>query len=82
MYLLKTDGTTEEIKDTSLEGMQNAVGGWIEIVQTIDGKEMVVNEEGKMKNLPHNQKATKMAKIHPNDYIVGDVIIAEKGEIK
>jgi hypothetical protein len=82
MYLLKTDGTTEDFNDNSLEGMQKAVGGWIEIVPTHDGKDMVINEEGKFKHLPLNEKATEMARIFPNDYIVGDVIIAEKGEIE
>lgn len=82
MYILKTDGTTEAFNDNSLEGMQRVVGGWIEIVPTHDGKDMVINEEGKLKDLPLNEKATEMARIFAEDYIVGDVIIAEKGEIK
>jgi hypothetical protein len=81
MHILKADGTTEEFNDNSLDGLQKAVGGYIQIIPTLDGKIMVLNEEGKMNDLPYNKKATEMANIFPNDYIVGDVVIAEENEI-
>ena len=81
MYILKADGTTKEIEGTSLEAMQEAVGGDIEIIGTKDGRLMVINEEGKLKRLPLNKTATSMAHIYSDDYIVGDVIIAEESEI-
>jgi hypothetical protein len=82
MHILKADGTIEEFNDNSLEGMQKAVGGYIEIVTTHDDKVMVIDEEGKFKDKPRNDKATSMVSLWPGDYIVGDVIIAEQGEIE
>ena len=81
MQILKSDGTTKEIEGTSLKAMQEAVGGYIQIIGTTDGRLMVLNEDGKRLELPFNEKATSMVRLFPNDYIAGDVIIAEEGEI-
>ena len=81
MKLLKTDGTTEEYDDNTLEGMQAAVGGYIQIVNTKDGKLMVMNEEGKLEGLEFNETATKMVELFPGDYVAGNVLIAEQNEI-
>ncbi len=81
--LYKTDGTTESIKPKgkyfSLEELQDFVGGYIELVHTCDGKNMYVNEEGKMYDLPPNLKATDIANIG-NDYICGNAIVVEESE--
>lgn len=48
-----------------------------------DGQAMYVNEEGKFKKLPYNEKATLILKLQgrvPNDYIVGDVVILSDEE--
>jgi hypothetical protein len=81
MQLLKTDGTTQEYDDNTLEGMQAAVGGYIQIVNTKDGKLMVMNEEGKLEGLEFNETATEMVELFPGDYVAGNVLIAEQNEI-
>jgi len=58
-------------KEQSLEALQGIVGGWIEHVQLRDGRSMWVNEEGLMKGLPVNVKASEMA----GRMIVGSVAI-------
>lgn len=82
MQLLKTDGTIEEYHDNTLAGMQAAVGGYIQILNTNDNKLMVINEEGKLEGKEFNEIATKMVELFPGDYIVGDVLIAEQNEIE
>ena len=84
--LVKTNG--EEITvlpknktDFKLDELQNYVGGIIEIVRTKDNKMMVINEEGKINELPMNEKATDLY-IHSDfDFIVGDVLICDENEI-
>lgn len=82
MYLLKVDGTIQEHTDNTLEGMQKAVDGYIQIINTKDNKLMVINEEGKLTGKELNETATEMVELFPNDYIVGDVLIAEQNEIE
>jgi len=83
--LIKVDGTKETIipeknngKLCSLEQMQKAVGGYIELVYLPDHKIMVVDEEGICKNKEQNTIATNMA----NQIIVGDVLIIKDTEIE
>ena len=63
----------------SLEQMQNAVGGYIEILTSLDGKMcLIFDEEGKLKDKPRNNVATFYAQKKfglVNDYLVGDVIL-------
>lgn len=85
--LIKVDGTSETLKDLSLESMQKAVGGYIEVVSSPQSKyDFVCNEEGKLKGYFINAKATALAQINnalsTDDVLVGDVIMAKKGEIK
>jgi len=73
MQWIKTDGTIEEVavdKDNSLKQMQDAVGGYIELIYLSDNKVMVVNEEGLIKRLPYNHTASKLA----GQTIVGNVL--------
>ena len=68
----------------TLEQLQKMVGGYIQIldINTVKGEDvkaqMIVNEEGQMFNLPHNESATKIVAEsygpHAQD-IVGDAII-------
>lgn len=87
--LIKTNG--EEIKvqpgngsDFSLKELQELVNGYIQVLQINDKTYMVVDEEGKIKNKPLNEKATKMVReiLLTVDYIVGDVLICDDSEIK
>jgi hypothetical protein len=68
----------------SLEELQQAVGGYIEIVRVIktDDYIMVIDEEGKLKNKPVNLAATAFANIGDGDCIVGDVIFCKDSEVQ
>ncbi len=75
--------TTKEIQskkdDPSLADAQKFVGGWVEVVQVNDGI-LIIDEEGKMKNKPVNEIASKMYadKYGDADVIVGDAIYIPK----
>lgn len=80
---IKTNGETIDVKpkngtDYSLEELQGFVGGYIEIVRIDDERLMVVNEEGKLNDLPINSIATYMAR----ELIVGDVLVCKANEVK
>lgn len=81
-----TNGLEKEIQKEylSLETMQKIVGGWIECVPFPDGKTLVCNEEGKVHGLPVNERATAIWNSYfgDTDVIVGNVIIAEPGELQ
>jgi Domain of unknown function (DUF3846) len=73
--IIRVDGTTEPVampEDNALPKMQEIVGGWIEGV-TIQGGRMYVNEEGLIRGLPVNEKASTF---YPGPTpICGDVLI-------
>jgi hypothetical protein len=80
---IKADGTEVTVKPLhgktfTLEELQKYVGGFIELVYTNDGKEMYLNEEGKLKCLPVNRTASLL--YMGDDLIVGDVLVCGKGE--
>jgi hypothetical protein len=63
--LIKSNGEETNIlpqnkTDFKLDELQNYVGGLIETVRTKDNKIMVINEEGKINELPMNEKATEL----------------------
>jgi acyl CoA:acetate/3-ketoacid CoA transferase len=76
--------TTKEIKskndDPSLSDAQKFVGGWVEVVQVNDGI-LIIDEEGKLKDKPVNEVASKMYadKYGDADIIVGDAIYVPNG---
>jgi hypothetical protein len=53
----------------------------IEILTLLDGRLMLIDEEGKLKELEYNIEATRIAKennlIYPSDYIVGNALIVD-----
>ena len=64
----------------SLEDYQRAVGGWIEAVDIPDlGITMYVNEEGLIRDLPFNRRATFLWRFHVpqarDARLVGDVAV-------
>lgn len=64
----------------SLEDYQRAVGGWIEAVDIPDlGVTMYVNEEGLVRDLPFNRRATFLWRFHVpqarDARLVGDVSV-------
>jgi hypothetical protein len=64
----------------SLEELQALVGGYIEVVRTIDGRLMVINEMGKLEGLPLNKQATRIYQHGRVDPIVGPAIVADTRE--
>jgi hypothetical protein len=51
-----------EDKKPTLEEMQKFVGGYIEVIMLPDYRQIVINEEGKLLNLPVNIIATNLLK--------------------
>lgn len=87
--LIKPNGKEQKVspahgKTFTLEELQEYVGGYIEALYLRNDKIMFVDEDGKLKNYPINQKATDIAQgqtwIAPWDMIVGTVIITDKNE--
>lgn len=86
-YIYKSNGEIIETspknkKDFSLKELKEIVGGYIEILDLKDVY-MVINEEGKLLDLPLNAEATTLYMLitHINDYIVGDVLVCPKNQI-
>ena len=59
LTVIRTSGEITELKPkgkkVSLEEMQKVVGGYIEMV-TLKNKVLICNEEGKLMNLPLNER--------------------------
>ena len=86
--ILKADGTRTPVEPEKgncfhLEQLQKAVGGLIEIIHLPDGRLMVVNEEGKLEDLPLNEATTTLARgaIFDGDYIAGDAVVCDDKQI-
>ena len=81
----KADGTVEELdipsgQELGYEICSSLVGGMIQVLPTPEGSEydtLVCNEEGKLKGLPINEKATNEFRsvLLPGDVLVGDVFV-------
>ena len=82
-WILKVDGTKEELigagpdRELSLEQLRKGIGGgWIESLTISPTEVLIVDEEGKLKNMPFNQQATEKAmNAGFADMIVGDAIL-------
>ena len=57
------------------------MGGYVELMGFSNGHTLVMDEEGRMKGLPLNREATRIAARLGYDYIVGDVLDCRRGEI-
>lgn len=81
--VVKTDGTAQLVpcdarKTLPLDKLHELVGGNIEVVRAsrIAPLVMIVNEEGRLLNLPLNKNATAwQSAIHGCQQIVGDVVV-------
>jgi hypothetical protein len=62
------------------EELQELVGGLPEVLRTIDGRFMVVNETGKLLDLPLNKQATRIYQHGRTDPIVGPAVVADSRE--
>ena len=76
---ITTKGVSEIVtfknKFVSLKEMQDIVGGYVEFVYLPDNLIMVVNEEGKMNNLPVNEYINLIYSKIINYIIVGDILL-------
>lgn len=87
--IYKADGTIidnivpENGTDFQLGELQKIVGGYIEIVSLLDNEIMVINEEGKLADLPINENATEIYNEVDGfyDYIVGDVLVCDSSMV-
>ena len=85
---IKSNGETKDVipknkKDFSLDEMYEYTnGGPIQIVNSKDGKFIVLNEEGKLTGLPLNKKATNLYEYGHQDPIVGDVLVCNRNQIE
>lgn len=86
--VLHVDGTLTALdkREPTLEEMQKIVGGYIQMIEIMflnEPGQMIMHEEGKIKELPVNHKATAIALSYSNiakdDWIAGDVIILMGG---
>lgn len=88
--LYKTNGEQKKVTpkngtDFSLRELQDFVGGYIQCCYfPNDNRVMVINEEGKLDNLPINRQATEIyqKEIYRGDYIVGDALVCDGDMIK
>tara|TARA_R110002167_G_scaffold44010_2_gene132672 strand:+ start:1754 stop:2005 length:252 start_codon:yes stop_codon:yes gene_type:complete len=62
---------------SKLSTMQKIVGGYIEIIYLKDNYILIVNEEGRLRNLPINNYASFLAQRD----ILGDVIYCKSKEL-
>tara|TARA_R110002051_G_scaffold325794_1_gene431364 strand:+ start:2127 stop:2417 length:291 start_codon:yes stop_codon:yes gene_type:complete len=79
--LIPPDGEEKIVKvdiDHQLEELQALVKGYIELVPcTETGKLMIINEEGKLLNLPLNIMATKLMEYKGCDFICGNALLID-----
>ena len=73
IYLSDEDG------EPTLKAMQEAVGGYIEVVYAENGDQIIIDEEGRLKEKPINEDASEhwLGDKWDNDTanIVGDAIV-------
>jgi hypothetical protein len=79
--VIKADGTLERLdlseSEQELKSLQNAVGGYVQVIELEDDFTMWANEEGKLLNLPVNEIATVIWEVRfglDTDIICGDVV--------
>ena len=70
---METKTTYIKEEKPTLKELQEMVGGLIQVIQ-IKGKQIIIDEEGKLKGKPFNKEATE---IWDADYdvIVGDAVV-------
>lgn len=72
--LVHEDGRAEALEpDESLEKMQKAVKGYVEVVRLDARNTLLVNEEGMLKQMPVNAVASRLA----GQMLVGPVVVLE-----
>ena len=66
-----------EDKAPTLEEAQKFVGGLVQLIEFDNEDQLLINEEGKLENLPINPEATDLwvENFGPSDVIVGDALL-------
>ena len=82
----------EDSKDEpTLKSAQQFVGGWVQGITFPNGDYLILNEEGKMYNLPLNKEATKLWRATftkdkyiwgHDDFVAGPAILIKKQALK
>ena len=82
----------EDSKDEpDLKAAQQFVGGWVQGITFPNGDYLILNEEGKMYNLPLNKEATKLWRATftkdkyiwgHDDFVAGPAILIKKQALK
>lgn len=69
----------DDTEEFELEDFQAFVGGYIEVVPTCFSNKMLilVNETGKLDELPYNKKASIIQHYTRYDLILGDVVLVK-----
>ena len=77
--------------EPDLEAAQKFVGGYVEGITFPNGDYLIINEEGKLKNLPLNVEATKLWRatftkdkyaFGYDDFVVGPAILIKAKALK
>jgi hypothetical protein len=77
--------------EPTLKAAQDFVGGYVEGITFPNGDYLIINEEGKLMNLPLNEKASKLWKetfdndnyiTGRDDFVVGPAILIKKAALK
>ena len=77
--------------EPTLKEAQAFVGGYVEGISFPNGDYLIINEEGKLKNLPFNEEASKLWKdtfdndnymTGRDDFVVGNAILIKKSALK
>lgn len=89
-YIITTSGEEIPYEPESgdlytLEELQDAVGGYIEILKLNSKRYVIVNEDGVTLGLPENKRATelmrKYSKLPMGCVIVGNVVVINRMQI-
>ena len=75
--MTKLEIITDEKKLPTLKEAQKFVGGYIEAITFPNDDLLIINEEGKLKELPYNSEASEIWVSHygMTDAIVGDALL-------
>jgi hypothetical protein len=73
-FVLLTSGEPRE----RLKPVQEAIGGYVEVVPTLDGRVLLCDEDGLLKKRELNEGASLLA----GRRIVGDVLVCEVDEVQ
>lgn len=77
------DGVPKNGRNFTLDELQTLVGGYIEALNAVDGRLMIVNEDGLNLQLPINEQATQLAgqPLPPPGVIVGTALLCTREEL-